>query len=267
MEEEKVRILRSSLLDIMDEIHRVCEENGFTYYIVFGTLIGAVRHKGFIPWDTDIDIAMPREDYDRFLKEANSLFKKGYSCHCYKNTENWYNPHALVFKDTTWITWNRNYYRSKKDLPIYVDIFPLDKGEELWTKRAVRTKEIDRMLYELSRRECVTYRRNSIIQVALKKIYATVKKISLSDKEFAEKLDNLMAKCRDDNSFMLGTCGQYYLQNSVYGEHKLYEFEGRHYYGPQDAHTFLTTIYGDYMKLPPAEQRVEKIDLIGSIKA
>lgn len=265
MEQAKDYVLRQSLLEIMDEIHRVCTEHGFTYYIIFGTLIGAVRHKGFIPWDTDIDIGMPRADYDRFMKESNLYFKDGFSCHYHGNTKDWYNPHALVYNENTIITWNKDHYRNKKDNPVYVDVFPLDKGEESWTKRAARTKEIDAMLYELSRRECLLYKRNSFIQMALKSLYAKTKKLLLSDAKFVEKLDKKISQCQDEESYVLGTYGQYYILNRVFGEPTLYEFEGRQYYGPQDADTYLTLIYGNYHKLPPVEAQVQHLDLIGSI--
>lgn len=92
MRQEQIGELRMSLLTIMDEIHRVCEENNITYYIIGGTALGAVRHKGFIPWDTDIDIAMRREDYDKFLACANKKLKSNFYCACYLNEDKWTHP-------------------------------------------------------------------------------------------------------------------------------------------------------------------------------
>lgn len=73
---ESLDELKKIELDIMIKVHQFCEENGIKYYMIAGTLIGAIRHKGFIPWDDDIDIAMPREDYENFLKIFPEYGKK-----------------------------------------------------------------------------------------------------------------------------------------------------------------------------------------------
>ena len=143
----------------------------------------------------------------------------------------------------------------------------MDKGEESWTKRDLRTKEIDNLLREQSRRECILYKRNSIIERSLKSTYAFIKKALVSNELFNEKLDKTMSKCQDQESYVLGTYGHYFLINSVFGEPKEYEFEGRNYFGPQDADTYLTSIYGNYLRLPPEEQRTKVLDqLIGEIR-
>ena len=108
-------------LNILKHVIKFCEENNITYFLYGGTLIGAIRHKGFIPWDDDIDIAMPREDYDRFLKT-------------FKNTEryilthidiekDYYLPFAKVYDNYTYLD-----ERSTQRIPmgVYIDIFPID---------------------------------------------------------------------------------------------------------------------------------------------
>ena len=77
MDASQINVLRTSLINIMDEVHRVCEDNNIPYYIIGGTALGAVRHKGFIPWDTDKDIALRREDYDRYVSICNQKINFG----------------------------------------------------------------------------------------------------------------------------------------------------------------------------------------------
>ena len=248
----------------MDEIHRVCENN-FTYYILFGTLLGAVRHKGFIPWDTDIDIGMPREDYDKFMKESNNMFKKGYSCHYFKNSKNWHNPHALVYNENILIKWNNNKYVKRNNTPVYVDIFPIDKAEENDLQRALKTIRIHKMLIEMSRRSCIIYKNDSFFNKISKYIYAYYKKLLLTDYLFNKKFDELIKSCKNKDSYMVEIIGKHYFLNTIYGKPKLYEFEGRYYWGPHDADFFLKTEYGNYMNLPPIDQRSSNIDSIDDI--
>lgn len=270
MRQEQIGELRMSLLTIMDEIHRVCEENNITYYIIGGTALGAVRHKGFIPWDTDIDIAMRREDYDKFLACANKKLKSNFYCACYLNEDKWTHPHALVFDNNTVIHWNRNYYKNKADCPIYVDVFPLDyapKDERLQEQQAIR---IRKKIYLQSRRECILYRRNNFFQILAKKLFALVLHIQ-SDSSFDKSLDDLMKKYSEHNNGNLCSMASHYsykkqlMPVEIYGFGKLYEFEGRHYRGPADIDEYLKRLFGNYMELPPVEKRTEYMDYISDI--
>ena len=270
MKQEQIGELRKSLLTIMDEIHRVCEKMNFTYYIIGGTALGAVRHHGFIPWDTDIDIAMRREDYDRFLMCANEYLKPNFYCASYLNEKKWTHPHALVFDNNTMIHWNRDYYRNKIDCPIYVDIFPLDYAPEEVPLQEQQAKEIRRMIYLQGRRECILYQRNNAFQIAAKKLYSSVLHIK-SDEAFNRSLDNLMKLYSGSAGSKLCSMASHYSYNKqlmpveVYGDGELYEFEGRYYRGPAKIDVYLSKLYGDYMQLPPEDKRMEYMDYISDI--
>ena len=99
MEASVLKKLHDEEVKILDEIVRICSKNNLEYFLIGGTLLGAIRHKGFIPWDDDLDIAMPREDYEKFLKIAEQELEEPYKLEYYKNRK-------LVF--STPITSGRN---------------------------------------------------------------------------------------------------------------------------------------------------------------
>lgn len=82
---EKMKRIWAVQLDLLREFKQICEENGLRYFLWSGTLLGAVRHQGFIPWDDDIDVAMPREDYDRFRSLGRQGLKKPYELQTNEN--------------------------------------------------------------------------------------------------------------------------------------------------------------------------------------
>ena len=143
---ESLDELKKIELDIMIKVHQFCEENGIKYYMIAGTLIGAIRHKGFIPWDDDIDIAMPREDYEKFLKIFPEYGKKNNLLAVNNRTKPYYGrPMTKVIDTRTSLT--EPEYRSDDPIGVFVDIWVMDgvpddasKGD--WLKKMRREKEI-----------------------------------------------------------------------------------------------------------------------------
>lgn len=272
VDKEQIEKLRKTMVEILDEIHRVCEENDITYYIVSGTALGAVRHSGFIPWDSDIDVAMIRQDYDRFISIANKHFHSGFECDYFGNQTEWYHPHALVFKTNTQIHWNRDYYINKIDCPVYVDIFPLDKFPDDIKQRNAFEKKMNRMQYVLSRQECILYQHNNMIEKILKKVTAKILHIIYPGTSFNRRLDQQMSKYKNENFRTFGIIPSRYgfkregITWDIVGKPCLYRFEGKMYYSYEKMDEYLRNLYGNYMEYPPIEKRKENFDYIDRIE-
>ena len=113
---------------IKEDIHRVCVELGIRYYLIGGSAIGAVRHQGIIPWDIDIDIAMPRKDYEKFISEGSKLLKSDFELHDYRTDKNFGTFHALVVLKNSYIGFKFEKGSDKQNrFGIFVDILPLDQ--------------------------------------------------------------------------------------------------------------------------------------------
>jgi len=129
MEQKLLRKVQLTQLEIAREIKRVCEENDIAYFLSDGSFLGAVRHQGFIPWDDDMDMAMPRKDYEKFCRIAPEKLKKEYCLQSWYTDPNYGLPFAKVMKRGT------VYLESKKTRRLqengfYVDIFPVDNMPE-----------------------------------------------------------------------------------------------------------------------------------------
>lgn len=125
-EQAKLNQLQLHLLEMMKAFHTICENNNFTYYILYGTLLGAVRHKGFIPWDDDIDVGMPREDYDKLMNLPIENFPSNLML-----MTKWYGQEKGSFLYAKLVDIKTTLIESVEERQIggvFIDIFPIDGG-------------------------------------------------------------------------------------------------------------------------------------------
>ena len=250
-------------LGIMDYIHNICQKNNINYSLAYGTLLGAVRHNGFIPWDDDIDIALVRQEYDKLYKAIEKDNNKIYKVVSYKNNSNYPYPFYRVYDSRT--VYENGYINSDIELGICVDVFPFDTYKDVsnemrrldtfrqlsvYTFYGIRDK--NSMLSNVIRYLLVLVFRCTRVKTWNKKMNELAKKEVKS-----EYIDYLMEKKNyvtkiDANS----------LDNVIDAS-----FEGRQYKIPEKYNHILSTIYGnDYMEIPPLEKRVQHDDFIAYIK-
>ena len=138
-------------LEILTDFDKLCQENNLTYFLTGGTMLGAVRHKGFIPWDDDIDVGMPRKDYDKFIEIAPKILGEKYLLDCFEYNKKYYLPFAKIKKNNT--IFDEGFYPDGfMHKGIYIDIIPFENVDEInfdLRLRAVMVRNIvDTMFYK-----------------------------------------------------------------------------------------------------------------------
>ncbi len=240
-------------VEMLLEIDRICKKFNIRYFLIAGTLLGAIRHKGFIPWDDDIDIAMPLNDYRRFCKIAEKELNDKYFLQNYKT-----DTIALWFtkirkNNTTAI--QLNHKNKLHHQGIWVDIFPLIgvENDEQWlseiNKKAKRTKKIlnkkiglmedteGKIIYEIA---------NKLISLKVCKFFfGLFFKHLFKDPENYSYCFYLWASSKIKAKF----------PTEMFSEVCEVEFEGHMFPAPKDWDGYLTLEYGDYMTPPPPEKR------------
>lgn len=250
--------LHYSELKIMDEIHRICIKNNLKYYLIGGSLLGAIRHNGFIPWDDDLDIAMPRKDYDKFIKLCSDQLNDKFYLDSLENNDKYCFGFAKVrMKNTIY----EEKYQINQSVPkgIWVDVFPLDdaKDEYNWFQRwqaIVNTYCLKSLSYQ-------TNTTNMSLKSYQKKL---IKLISLLPrKKIIEMQKRNTRKCNGKKyNYYINFSSQYGIKKQThlkknFDEGILYNFEGKKYYGPKNGKEILKKIYGkNFMDLPPLEKRI-----------
>lgn len=260
---EQITMLKEKELELLKAFISVCEQLDLTYFVVGGTLLGAVRHKGFIPWDDDIDIGMLRPDYDIFVAKAQEMLPD----HIFLQTvdtdpEYLANFAKLRHSGTAFIeTAVKN---RKMNHGIFIDIFPLDYYPD--SSAARHLFQFRNKMYSTrigAEYESITYSRlHKAIHFVLKGLFPNVNKV-------LHKRDKLL-KTYSSGSYVASHCGAWGKKEIVparwYQETATVEFEGLQVTAPKDHHAWLTHYYNDYMQLPPVEKRTshhftEVIDL------
>lgn len=244
--------------EILDEIHRVCTDNGLRYSLAYGTLLGAVRHEGFIPWDDDVDVMMPREDYEKLIAIWTRDAKKGYILQTEMSSVDYNNNFAKVRKDNTTFLQYEEQRSRRFHKGIYVDIFPSDRR----APKGIRAKtQFVAFAMNLLFNRGYTSGDDGIVGVIEKALLRIIPKQSYQKVSIkAGKWSRIWNKNNSAENILPCTirdCRRYYPAD-LFDEFTDLYFSGKKYHAVRKWDQFLTIRYGDYMKLPPKEEQVWK---------
>lgn len=251
--------LHQDILTIMDEVDRICAENNLRYYLMCGSCLGAVRHHGFIPWDDDLDIAMPRQDFNKLIDLTagpNNILGNSFYLR-WLTTEEYYNhTFAKICLKNTKFQESRG--KSANNAGIFVDIFPLDECEA-FNSKIERNNRLFRKLEQLIHYKGAEHPKSGMnvknrFKLLITKIFpnTTIHRLMLSI------IRPNKINCNDYQA-IYGT--PYPIKRMVFpqkwhGEGKRLLFEGRQYMCPAEPELYLEQVYGkDFMQIPPVEKR------------
>ena len=247
---EDIHELRQIQIGILDEVHSFCEAHGLRYFLSSGTLIGAVRHKGYIPWDDDIDIYMPRKDYEEFLATYHDQTGRFKSINPYQESNYYYTFAKVVDLRTKMIETETEGY----EIGVYMDIFPVDYVTDDLQERK-RVFKLKKLLYKIRRckisnanplRSRLAYWCYKSLPVSAHYVFRLIQRLIVLGKPTRTVCNMTEAGPKIKGCFPAED-----IASSVD-----IEFEGKLYKTMVGYKDYLERTYGDYMTLPPVEQRV-----------
>lgn len=256
-----IREIQQMELGIMEYIHEVCQKIGVKYFLAYGSLIGAVRHKGFIPWDDDMDICMLREDYEKLQDYLIANPDERYEVMSYKNNLNYVYPFMKVQDNQTYLL--EEDVRIDSNMGIYVDIFPVDGYEDDSVFKDKMTRLIKKR--QLS---CYTFKgitnTKSLLNSLIRYISVIVFYFTNTNK-YIRGIDDLAQSRKVDDYELVDYLIYKDMNKPVWKREWLNQtitgvFEGKEFMIPKSYHEILISDYGDYTQLPPVELRFSHHD-------
>ena len=238
-------------IEMMDEVKRICDKHNINYFLAFGTFLGAVRHKGFIPWDDDVDLGMLRADFNRFMDIAQTELDPKFRVeNIFSMEDNCFLFAKIKYKGTKMVDFYTNGLKQHHE--IWIDIFPFEN----YTHDLKERKKHERKLVFLQRvlfGKC-HYKHEKKIVYFCRNILGAL--YPASKNRVKQLLEQESRKFENVPSDVVRGAGSYFQYDKSKLEDTVeYEFDGKSYRGVHDYHSILTQRYGDYMKLPPEDQR------------
>lgn len=254
--------VKISIREIQDEVFSIfklfdayCRANDLRYYLIGGSMLGAVRHGGFIPWDDDMDVGMPRSDYKKFALGMQSFLdeqKVNALVQCSDIDKDFPFDFIKIMKKVI---------ISGKEIEIFLDVFPLDGCPYSDQKRIKRYFQKFDILRFMKDSHYMTLQNKNILK---KTIVLLLRLCPLS--VYKKVMDNYLEKHDFDDSVSAGNFhGRYrekeIVEKAFFGTPKLIKFEDGMYYGVEHADAYLTAIYGNYMVPTPVDERETHFDI------
>lgn len=242
-------------LDILDFIDSFCKEHGINYWINYGTLIGAIRHKGFIPWDDDIDLSMTRENYEKFI-QLFSEKQSRYKLLSLETDDQYFNNFIKIVDPTTKIIDTRN--TKTYDSGVFIDIFPMDTFND--------TKVVD-ICYKLESFKLLSFSKHKNIVYGDSKLKDLIRTLfwlllrPVSPRFFANQIEKQIQKYRVENGKYIAFIPSKAKEKEIFPRDmfdELIETPFEHFVLPAPKHfdAVLKQFYDDYMTVPPKEKQI-----------
>lgn len=258
--DDEITEIHNLLLQMLNWYHNFCEKNSLRYYVIGGTMLGAIRHNGFIPWDDDIDVGMPRRDYEKFAKLMSHEQHNRYTFETADMKHHGFLfPYAKIYDTKT--TFIENIARTRYQLKrgIYLDVFPIDGIGDSEEESKKNYEKISKMLLLLSIiKSSVTKNREWYKNLAI----ITIQLLfwGINPRYLINIINKLCKKHDFDSSSIVGNLVGAWgyreiMKKEYFGEPQEYKFETITVYGVERPDNYLSCLYGDYMKLPPEEKR------------
>lgn len=238
--------LHSILLDMAEVFHQICTKHKIPYYMLGGTMLGAIRHHGIIPWDDDMDFGIPRIYEDRIIKILKNELPSKYRLLTYRNDPLCTDcikielPQSkLIQDDGTEAQWGIN-----------IDIFMLDYADN---NRSILSRNF--LSHLLIKYNVYAFSPNN-----KKRLAKFIRMINIFPKSFALSIvKKISLLCKKNHSCFANHAGFWgmkeIVEKKIFGQPTLYLFQDHYFYGVENPHEYLTQLYGDYMQLPPIEKR------------
>ncbi len=267
IDDQQLQKLQETGLEMLKDLHDICVENNILYSMAFGTLLGAIRHKNYIPWDDDIDVYMFKKDYQNLKQIVAEKYSDKYYLLDNEVDKNYTLIFPKLIKNDTVLTEAVNDNENKRETGAYIDIFLVDESPKnniklkkklyyIFTKLALVENDYkfpSKILDEVAKKE-----RKIRNYVNLRKFAGFVASVA-STRTWLKRAEKIANGKKDEQKYIVFEDVLQVLDRKYFEELELYSFGKYQLYGFKDYDGYLSEVYGDYMQIPPVEKREKHI--------